>query len=195
MAYCRFSTNDFQCDAYVYEDGEGFTTHIARHRAEFAEELPPAVPFGSDAFLDRYKTVVKLYETAKQVKIDLPLAGESYSHDSAEETIKRLLHLRFIGYRFPETVITDIRSEAFPGEDNSKWYVQMYLGGDYAGSYAFGSLEEAEADLLVRKRYQVAGLYYEITTHPRPQPESTGLDALMLSCGETGNYASAHLTH
>ena len=33
MSYCRFSSDDYGCDAYVYEDvSGGFTIHLAGRR-------------------------------------------------------------------------------------------------------------------------------------------------------------------
>jgi len=89
-------------------------------------------------------------------------------HLYAEETLQRLLQLRCIGdQRFPETVIDEITAEAFPGEDNSKWFVELFVGGEFAGAYSFDSLQEAEADLLLREQYQLSGLYYKISARPR----------------------------
>lgn len=169
MAYCRFSTNDFQCDLHVYADDYGYTTHLARHKAEFGEPLPQPVPFESPAFVERYGKVVQLFGVAKQIAIDLPLAGETFEHDTAEASLNRLIQLRHIGYRFPETVIDAIRAEAYPESADRKWYVEVYVGGDFAGAYGFDTFEEAEADLMARKKYQVKGLYYELAAHPHTQ--------------------------
>lgn len=46
MSYCRFSTDDYQCDVYVYEDvGGWWSTHVAGNRPVYAEPLPDPVPF------------------------------------------------------------------------------------------------------------------------------------------------------
>jgi hypothetical protein len=40
MSYCRWSSNDFQCDVYVYEDvAGGWTTHVACNRVVYSEPL------------------------------------------------------------------------------------------------------------------------------------------------------------
>ena len=44
MSYCRFSSDDWQCDVYVYADvAGGWTTHVAAVRFVFDKELPPPV--------------------------------------------------------------------------------------------------------------------------------------------------------
>src|SRR5687767_6611694 len=44
MSYCRWSTDDFQCDLYCYEDvSGGFTTHVAGRRKIWDAPLPTQV--------------------------------------------------------------------------------------------------------------------------------------------------------
>lgn len=46
MSYCRWSSNDFQCDLYCYEDiNGGWTTHIAGSKLIPREPLPPEIPW------------------------------------------------------------------------------------------------------------------------------------------------------
>ena len=42
MSYCRWSSDDFQCDVYVYESvAGGFVTHVAANRVVFRMNCLP----------------------------------------------------------------------------------------------------------------------------------------------------------
>lgn len=116
MAYCRFSTDDFKCDLYIYEDcNGGYTTHLAKNRVEYQSLLPELIELTVDNVVDwheRHHTVMHLYDEAKKVEIDLPFAGEYFNDETAEELIERLIELRRIGYRFPADVIEAILEES-----------------------------------------------------------------------------------
>ena len=82
MSYCRFSSEDFASDVYVYEDVcGGYTTHVARARVDYASPLPPRVSFAHDptAFVNREIQVLKIVEHSPRELIDLPMAGETFS--------------------------------------------------------------------------------------------------------------------
>lgn len=45
MSYCRWSTDDFLCDLYIYEHYEGFwAIHVASIRRVYHKPLPPPDP-------------------------------------------------------------------------------------------------------------------------------------------------------
>lgn len=167
MSYCRFSTNDFQCDVYLYEDVMGgFTTHLAAIRVEYQEPLPEPMSLDADnveAWLARHRKVMEMHKTAKKVRIDLPMAGETFNDETALDLLDRLLELRSIGYRFPLSVIEAVREEAYPESKDTRWYVHVCVCGVYAGAYDFATLEEAEADCQYRKKFHVLGARYELT--------------------------------
>jgi hypothetical protein len=121
MSYCRWSSDDFQCDVYVYEDcAGGFTTHVAGRRHVFKEPLPPVVPMDEklkDEYFERYEKVNKMLDEANLVDIELPYAGESFNDDTAGECADRLEELRDIGYIVPQYAIDALREEALESED------------------------------------------------------------------------------
>jgi hypothetical protein len=121
MSYCRWSSDDSQCDVYVYEDcAGGFTTHVAGRRRVFKEPLPPVVPMDEelkDEYFERYGKVNKMVDEAELVDIDLPYAGESFNDDTAGECADRLEELRGIGYIVPQYAIDALREEALESED------------------------------------------------------------------------------
>jgi len=167
MAYCRFSTDDFKCDIYVYEDcNGGYTTHLAKNKVEYQTPLPEPIELNTDNVIDwheRHHTVMHLHDEAKRVEIHLPFAGESFNDETAEELLDRLLQLRRIGYRFPFSVIEAVREEAYPEITDTRWYVHCSVCGNYAGAYEFATLEDAEADYEDRKKMHVLGCRYELS--------------------------------
>lgn len=116
MSYCRWSSDDFQCDVYVYEDvSGGFTTHVASNRLVYAEPLPAHVPFDADnmdAWMERHGKVNAMADRADRVDIGLPHDGESFNDDTASECADRLESLRSLGYIVPQYAIDALRGEA-----------------------------------------------------------------------------------
>ena len=113
MSYCRFSTNDHQCDVYVYESRDGITTHVAANKHVFMEPLPGPVPFcDKDAWWARHDAVQKLIESADMAPIGLPHDGESRTGQTHHESAKWLEYLRRVGYRVPQHAIDGLREDA-----------------------------------------------------------------------------------
>lgn len=116
MSYCRWSSDDFQCDVYVYEDvSGGFTTHVAGNRLVYANPLPPEVPLDRDhfgAWMERHQAVMKMADEATRVEISLPHAGESFNDPTAAACADRLESLRELGYVVPQYAIDALREEA-----------------------------------------------------------------------------------
>lgn len=114
MSYCRWSTDDFQCDLYVYEHcGGGFTTHVAGNRVVYDKPLPPAVPFQGnvDAWFARHRAVMDAVEVASRTPVGLPHDGETFNDPTLVDLLARLIHLREAGYKFPDQVLDQVRAE------------------------------------------------------------------------------------
>ena len=123
MSYCRWSSDDFQCDLYCYEDvGGGWTTHVAVNRLILPDVLPPPVQphrDGSEAenqrwakeWVDRSQAMRPIYDAAKRVPLGLPFDGKSFNDPDLESFLARLLQLREVGYKFPDYVIESVREE------------------------------------------------------------------------------------
>lgn len=117
MSYCRWSTDDFQCDVYVYADARGgWTTHVAGRRVVYKEPLPPVVPFpgegeSADAWFERYRKVNAMHDEADLVDIGLPYDGDCFSDDTPSECADRLAMLHDLGYIVPQDAIDALRQE------------------------------------------------------------------------------------
>lgn len=116
MSYCRFSSDDHQCDVYVYESClGGYMTHVAGNRLEFKEPLPEPVPFDThhqDAWVQRAQKMNAMVQEADRVEINLPHAGETFNHATPGECADALEHLLSLGYNVPQYVIDALREEA-----------------------------------------------------------------------------------
>ncbi len=116
MSYCRFSSDDYQCDVYCYEDvSGGFTTHVAGSRPVLDGTLPPPVPFDREniaAFMARHEKAMAWLERAELRDIDLPHAGECFNDPDAASAAARLQMLKDAGYNVPQYAIDALREEA-----------------------------------------------------------------------------------
>jgi hypothetical protein len=115
MSYCRFSSDDFQCDVYVYEHCYGgWQIHVACNRVVFKEPLPEKVectPENALAYAERMSRVTEMVRAADHVDIDLPHNGESFNESSPGACADRLEYLRGLGYVVPQRAIDALRGE------------------------------------------------------------------------------------
>ena len=145
MSYCRFSSMNWRCDVYVYEDVMGgWTTHVAGRRRPF-----PPIPdlmsirlprFGGawNKATRRFDYPTRWHAIAARVvfgfvafwhnrlhmaslhliplrPIGLDHDGESFNDGSAEECADRLEYLREMGYKVPQYAIDALKEEAADG--------------------------------------------------------------------------------
>lgn len=121
MSYCRLSSDDFQCDVYVYAARWGWQTHVAARRPVYTEPLPPQVELpGKDdpgweaaieAWVKRHAEVMAAVDEAQHAEIGLPHDGASFVDDTPGECADRLESLRAIGYNVPQYAIDRLRRE------------------------------------------------------------------------------------
>lgn len=120
MSYCRFSTDDYRCDLYVYESARGIEIHVADLRHNIApEQFPAPIPdleeIGAEEWVvktfERCQVVAELLKDAEWSPIGLGLDGLHYvgDHRGAALVLRRLAEA---GYRFPADVTDEILEEA-----------------------------------------------------------------------------------
>lgn len=119
MSYCRFSTDDFSSDVYVYEAEEGIVIHVANNRLEFTEPLPDVIDVKEltteddfRRYLDRERKVGLLVATATHIPIDHPDAGGTIVCGSPAEAYARLAELRSQGLYVPGGALAILADEA-----------------------------------------------------------------------------------
>lgn len=118
MSYCRWSTSDFQCDLYAYEDVDGgWTIHVASNRVV---GIPPHEDWtllikGGDAeaaaFWQQHAALDAWLETCEHAPIGLAYDGCTFRDYSRDGFKARLLLLREAGYHFPDYVIEHVDEE------------------------------------------------------------------------------------
>lgn len=112
MSYCRFSTDDFQCDLYCYESVNGnYETQVASNRFRFKIPLPEKVDVGTNEWFKRHDKIMEMVKHADKVKIGLPYDGKYFSDSNIEDFYNRLLELKRVGYQFPDYVLEQVKSE------------------------------------------------------------------------------------
>jgi len=112
MSYCRWSTDDFLCDLYVYETADDWVAiHVAGNRpvGEIPKRGVPTVDNAAE-YCERMNAQLAWLDTCEREDIDLPHAGESFGAPHTE-ALGVLLMLRELGYRFPDSVIDGILGE------------------------------------------------------------------------------------
>lgn len=131
MAYCRWSSMNWQCDVYTYEDvGGGWTTHVAARRRAIPTPplwMPPShwiTGAGAGrlaAWRWRAACRVSFWTYRLQMitldliplrPIGLPFDGESFNDPTAGDCAERLVWLRGLGYIVPQDAIDALREEA-----------------------------------------------------------------------------------
>jgi hypothetical protein len=114
MSFCRWSSNDFDCDIYSYWDASqgGITTHIAGRRViGEIPKVPDLLKSPIKDFVKAHRKQMKFLETCEREEIKLPFAGETFNDPDLKFFLKRLLELKEIGYHIPEDVIETVREE------------------------------------------------------------------------------------
>lgn len=127
MSYCRFSSEDRTCDAYVYEANWGWVTHVARNKVRWTIPLPAELPDidwetalpheRADhirAMVDRdvlVSDLLRRFYTHEREDIDHPDAGETFTHDTPGECADNLERLKAEGFNIPQYAIDALREE------------------------------------------------------------------------------------
>lgn len=113
MSYCRFSSDNWKSDVYVYASAEDcYSIHVAGNRTVGET---PEVPDIRTADFDEWKAAhdaqMAWLNKVERHKIDLPYAGESFCEESPEAAVARLKELQEIGYHVPQYAIERLEEE------------------------------------------------------------------------------------
>lgn len=118
MSYCRFSSDSFRSDVFVYSGTGGYHILVAQFRCANSfpyPELLPA-PEGKRAQERHYKAVAegrkRWFSTMTRSKIELEHSGETFIVESAQAAIDRLKYLARIGFHVPESALQALADEA-----------------------------------------------------------------------------------
>lgn len=117
MSYCRWSSDDWQCDVYVYEDTEGFwSTHVASRKKVPSVELPARVPWRGNVTeaMEREAVVRTILDAEPWTMIEHESRGKTFRSSTAIECAELLDGLKREGLSVPQHVIDTLREEGAP---------------------------------------------------------------------------------
>lgn len=119
MAYCRWSSDNFRCELYCYSNVYGgYTTHVAGNKI-----ITPVIPPLPLSFIKKGSKLrswlwTKIYNLhlftvrfGLRRNIGLPFDRQSFDDETLEGFRDRLIHLREVGYRFPDYVLEVVNEE------------------------------------------------------------------------------------
>jgi len=112
MSYCRFSSDGFKSDVYVYESGNGIVISIAQYKLSNDWTYPSLLanaPTDEADFLVHATAVIQKQQewmrTATRTKIERLHSGDSFALKTRKDTLDRLMYLRGLGYHVPQCAI------------------------------------------------------------------------------------------
>jgi hypothetical protein len=117
MSYCRWSSDDFACDVYVYADIQGgYTIHVAGRR-HVRKPNPPSPPFSLlkeniGEWQKQNTASGKDLDTIPLKKINGPFDGKSFNEPTPREAADKLREIQKAGYNVPQYVIDRLYGEA-----------------------------------------------------------------------------------
>ena len=120
MSYCRWSSDDFTSDVYVYEDvAGGWTTHVAGNHVAWKEGALDGLPSEDENWYERQRILMGMLgnifadetEHYRREDVDHADAGETFNDPTAGECADRLERLKADGLNVPQYAIDSLRRE------------------------------------------------------------------------------------
>ena len=115
MSYCRFSSDDFRSDVYIYADANGgYTTHVASHR--YDGDIPSVAaafdnPFDAQRAADMFAAQSDFLQSTTMTEIGGPFDGQTFHDGTLGELLARMNELGTAGYRVPADAIAAVKRE------------------------------------------------------------------------------------
>jgi hypothetical protein len=135
MSYCRWSSDGFGCDVYVYEGQYGYVCHVAARKIINLHEAPhvpsffdyPETPDGktSDESIKDFMTKHRAFsdwldKSAIRENIGLEFDGETITTDSATSMANELVLLKQMGYQVPQYAIDALYEEGLENGEQAE---------------------------------------------------------------------------
>ena len=113
MSYCRFSSDNYACDVYVYESCYGgFDVHVAAYR--YVGDIPKLPKYSPETAKEYYRAAdeqVRILENLEKENIGGKYDGEKFNCETLGHLLICLEDIENAGYNVPSWVIDDIRNE------------------------------------------------------------------------------------
>ncbi len=111
MSLCRWSSQNWMCDLYVYHHYLGFVSvNVAANR--IVGDIPQEPLLSDPDWVVKHRAVMAFLKDAKRESIGLKYAGETHDFPDPKEAANFLKELRELGYKFPDDVIEDLNNDA-----------------------------------------------------------------------------------
>jgi len=110
MAYCRWSSDNWKSDVYVYESDRGIEIYVAGARYVGSPPSEDWFDGESNFNIDLINRRTSWFLNAKAVEIGGPSDGKCYVCER-EDALTVLDRLRAEGYHVPQYAIDEIREE------------------------------------------------------------------------------------
>ena len=113
MSYCRFSSDNFQSDVYVYESCYGgWDVHVAaNHIVTELPEVPGMFEVEPGEWIKAHNAQMAALDTAEREPIGGEYDGDSHNFSTLDELLQFLVVLSESGYHVPGYVIKCIKEE------------------------------------------------------------------------------------
>jgi hypothetical protein len=146
VSYCRWSSNHFECDVYVYESASGWMTHVAgrRHKEKLPDHIKAMFPkdWTEPDAVERYMAADKAREEWIKSK---PHTVVVCKNSKGEDVPKYFAaDSEFISYEQPEAGQSFV--DASPGECADRLEL-LRNKGFIVPQYAIDALREEQAEI------------------------------------------------
>lgn len=112
MSYCRWSSDDWKSDIYLYYSvSECWVIHIAKNRIVGDIPSTKEYEFISKEWFQAHHRQSEFLKTCERENIDLVYAGEDFYCQTIDLTIDKIQELIEIGYNVPDYVILNLLEE------------------------------------------------------------------------------------
>ena len=117
MSYCRWSTDNFNCDLYAYQSDRGYIIHVCagKYSGDIPKNDMSFLDSGTKEDIDKYLQTSKVQsdylKTCGTEPIGLPYDGETFELETIEDFYNKMQELIKVGYRCPESVLEGIKDE------------------------------------------------------------------------------------
>ena len=120
MSICRFSSDNWKSDVYIYESECGIELHIASSRIiSDIPKLPPLSEYKNDlsTWVSLHEKQMEAVRSAKREIIGGKYDGRSLTLDNASELYYALKKVQDYGYHVPDFVFDIIREKINQEDD------------------------------------------------------------------------------
>jgi len=113
MSYCRWSSDGWRSDVYVYESSDGFEIHVARYKRVHPDPCP-TVDYTSPDAAEQDEAADRWLDESRLEPLSLPCDGASFCFATPREAACKLRELHQEGYHIPLHALGALAEEEDP---------------------------------------------------------------------------------